>query len=220
MSTRVVGAATVLAALAAVVIIAIAAWDAREGDGRGGGGAFVVEPAPAATPASGYANGAATPSTADRRPSPDRAVLVALYAATGGDGWVDAPLWLSDRPLDEWYGVSTDHTGRVTSLWLPGNGLSGPLPPELGDLAALQFLVLAGNELSGWIPAELGNLASLRELYLNDNYLYGPVPPELGNLTALEAINLAGNDLGGCIPPALRRVPSHDFDRALLPFCE
>ena len=64
MSTRAVGAATVLAALGAVVIIAIAAWDSRGGsDGGDGGEAFVVERAPAetATPARGYANGAARP---------------------------------------------------------------------------------------------------------------------------------------------------------------
>ena len=219
MSTRAVGAATVLAALGAVVIIAIAAWDSRGGDG---GEAFVVERAPAetATPARGYANGAASPSTTVRGPSPDRPALVALYEATRGEFWLDATHWLSDRPVEDWYGVSTNSAGRVTSLRLAGNRLRGPLPPELGDLTVLQHLYLGSNELTGWIPAELGNLASLRDLRLDGNYLYGPIPPELGNLRSLEAISLAGNDLAGCIPPALRTVPSNDFDRAGLPFCE
>ena len=179
MSMRAVGAATVLAALGAVVIIVIAAWDARGGDGE----AFVVDPAPTetATPAArGYANGAPWPSTTVRGPSRDRAVLVALFDASGGRSWTNAQRWLSGRPIDEWYGVSTNGAGRVTRPRLVGNGLRGPLPPELGNLAALRHLALSSNELSGWIPAELGNLASLRDLHLDDNYLYGPIPPELG----------------------------------------
>ena len=222
MSTRALGGATVLAALGAVVIIAIAAWDSRGGSHGGDGGAFVVERAPAetATPARGYANGAARPATTVRVPSPHRPVLVALYEATRGESWLNATHWLSDRPIEDWYGVSTDSAGRVTSLRLTGNRLSGPLPPEIGNLATLQHLALNSNELSGWIPAELGNLASLRDLHLDGNYLYGPIPPELANLRSLDAISLAGNDLAGCIPPALRAAPSNDFDRAGLPFCE
>ncbi len=218
MSTRAVGAATVLAALGAVVIIVIAAWDARGGDGE----AFVVEPAPtetAAPAARGYANGTARPSTTVRGPSPDRAALVALYEATRGESWLDATHWLSDRPVGEWYGVSTNSAGRVTSLRLAGNRLRGPLPPELGDLTALQRLYLGSNELTGWIPAELGNLRSLRRLHLDGNELYGPIPPELGNLWSLGVISLAGNDLAGCIPPALRAAPSNDFEELRLPFC-
>ena len=140
MSTRAVGAATVLAAIGAVVIIAIAAWDSRGGSHGGDGGAFVVERAPAetATPARGYANGAARPATTVRVPSPHRPVLVALYEATRGEFWLDSTHWLSDRPVGDWYGVSTDGVGRVTSLRLSGNRLRGPLPPEIGNLVVGQ----------------------------------------------------------------------------------
>ena len=46
--------------------------------------------------------------------NPDRAVLVALYEATDGDNWKDNTNWLSDRPLNEWFGVTTNGNGRVT----------------------------------------------------------------------------------------------------------
>ena len=64
----------------------------------------------------------------------DRAVLVALYEATNGDNWVNNTHWLSDKPLGEWHGVTTDENGRVTELWLRENGLSGELPASLGNL--------------------------------------------------------------------------------------
>ena len=42
----------------------------------------------------------------------DRAVLVALYDAAGGDNWTNRANWLSAEPLASWYGVST---GRIRS---------------------------------------------------------------------------------------------------------
>ena len=38
----------------------------------------------------------------------DRAALTALYNATGGANWGNNTNWLSDGPLGEWYGVTTD----------------------------------------------------------------------------------------------------------------
>ena len=116
--------------------------------------------------------------------SPDCAALVALYEATGGDNWTDNANWLSDVPLGEWFGVSTDDEGRVTRLELDGNGLSGTLPPELGNLTNLRELDLYDNELSGSLPESLGNLTNLYLLQLGRNQLSG-VLPWLGNLTNL-----------------------------------
>ena len=91
----------------------------------------------------------------------DKAALVALYEATDGDNWTNNTHWLSDRPLGEWFGVTTDADGRVTWLALGGNQLSGSIPPELGNLANLTWLNLPRNQLSGSIPPELGNLTNL-----------------------------------------------------------
>ena len=139
----------------------------------------------------------------------DRAVLEVLYHATGGETWRNSTNWLSDAPLDEWYGVETDNSGRVTRLRLVGgldadNGnLTGAIPPELGDLVALQELDLSQNDLTGAIPPELGALTNLEELSLRWNRLTGTIPPALGNLVNLERLSLDINRLTGPIPPAL-----------------
>lgn len=52
----------------------------------------------------------------------DRAALVALYEATGGDNWSDKRKWLSPEPLLAWHGVTTNRNGRVTLLNLSDNG--------------------------------------------------------------------------------------------------
>ena len=142
--------------------------------------------------------------------NPDRAALVALYEATDGPNWKNNENWLTDAPLSEWHGVDVSDDG-VRGLSLDRNALSGPVPPELGDLTNLKTLSLSDNALTGPIPPELGNLASLSFLGLGcrslpsgcDNELTGPIPPELGNLASLGYLSLAGNALTGPIPPEL-----------------
>ena len=138
----------------------------------------------------------------------DRAALVALYEATGGRDWVNNDKWLTSAPLRDWYGVQMAPDGHVTSLSLFKNNLSGPIPPELGNLANLQGLTLPTNNLSGPIPQELGNLANLQALSLSINSLSGPIPPELGNLANLQALRLGSNSLTGPIPQELGNLAS------------
>ncbi len=76
----------------------------------------------------------------------------------------------------------------------------GPIPPELADLAYLEYLDLSGNGLREDIPPELANLENLEVLNLSNNDFHGEVPPELANLESLETLNLFGNELEGEIP--------------------
>ncbi len=135
--------------------------------------------------------------------SDDRAALVALYEATDGDNWVNNTNWLSDAPLGEWYGVTTDENGRVISLQLVSNRLSGSLPSSLGNLTNLTWLDLNGNDFSGELPSSLGNLTNLEVLWLERNRFSGVLPAELGNLTHLVGLDLSSNDFSGSLPSSL-----------------
>lgn len=136
----------------------------------------------------------------------DRAILVALYQAVGGDLWdrERKPNWLRDDvPLSQWGGVITNDQDRVVMLSLWAMRLRGEIPPELGNLAHLEWLDLHGNQLSGAIPESLGNLSKLEQLNLSDNQLSGSIPASLGNLSNLETLRLDENQLSGPIPPEL-----------------
>ena len=154
--------------------------------------------------------------------SSDRAALVAFYNATGGPNWANNTGWLTNAPLGQWYGVTTDDGGRVTELILNDNGLSGSIPAVLGNLSSLKVLNLANplrscnrspgqrwvctsgltapNRLTGAIPADLARLANLEQLVLDGNQLSGTIPAWLGNLSKLERLSLRGNQLTGTIP--------------------
>ena len=136
----------------------------------------------------------------------DREALIALYHATNGENWKNNTNWLNDVPLGEWYGVTTNADGQVTELWLNDNGLTGPIPPEVGSLSGLQVLVLKANQLTGPIPGELANLANLQVLSLWHNRLEGPIPPRLGDLSNLRELWLHDNRLTGEIPAEFSRL--------------
>ena len=167
---------------------------------------------PSSTPGPSRYRGTGTIYEEDEvAPTDDGAVLVALYNATRGAGWTRKANWLSDTPLSQWYGVTTDSNGRVIELNLFENALSGSIPPKLGQLTNLRFLGLDDNNLSGSIPPELGQLTNLEALNLVGNNLSGSIPPELGQLTNLEWLHLFENQLSGSIPPELGRLANLRF---------
>ena len=164
----------------------------------------------------------------------DRDVLVAFYRAVDGVNWARRDNWLTDAPIERWFGVTTNLRGRVISLDLNDNGLrgtipsvlgtlsglksldlsenelSGPIPPTLANITTLEELNLTHNELSGAIPAELGALTNLRSLFLWDNRLRGEIPSELGDLTNLTMLDLADNRLTGIVPLQLGKLTNLD----------
>ena len=101
----------------------------------------------------------------------DRAALVALYRATGGDNWHNTQRndrkWLVDDPnssVSEWYGVTTNPQGRVTRIELMGNNLNGEIPEALESLDWLITLNLLANEFTGCIPRGLNE--EIKDPYL------------------------------------------------------
>ena len=75
---------------------------------------------------------ATTPTAAQTgSPSGDRDALVSLYNATDGPNWANNTNWLTDEPLESWYGVETDDGGRVTEVRLGVLHLT-PNPPMDG----------------------------------------------------------------------------------------
>lgn len=76
----------------------------------------------------------------------ERDALIALYQATDGDHWAVNTNWCSDKPLSEWYGITTDSKGKVTTIDLAENKLNGVF--ELSDFQELKK-ILCGNQMYG-----------------------------------------------------------------------
>ncbi|KAI3995802.1 hypothetical protein MKX01_007281 [Papaver californicum] len=99
-----------------------------------------------------------------------------------------------------------DPSLQLLSLQLPGAGLFGEIPREVGELSSLKSLYLGVNSLTGNIPLELGYSVSLTNLDLGGNLLKGSFPTSIWNLcNRLVSLRLRDNNLTGTLPePALQ----------------
>ncbi|CAA6660101.1 unnamed protein product [Spirodela intermedia] len=141
--------------------------------------------------------------------SPDGLALLAFKFAVAADPGAALAAWdEGDADPCLWPGVSCAAVPsfsypRVVAVSVPGKGLTGYIPSELGSLSFLRRLNLHSNSLSGFIPPQLSEATSLRALYLYSNNLSGPVPPSLCDLPRLQNLDLSGNALSGAIPARL-----------------
>ena len=81
----------------------------------------------------------------------------------------------------------------TTVLDLSNSGLTGEIPPEIGNLTNLGYLNLEDNQLTGSIPPEIENLTKLDVggfnlfsnkkygLFLSNNQLSGEIPESICN---------------------------------------
>ena len=122
----------------------------------------------------------------------DRYALVEFYYATRGLFWKEKSNWLSTEPLDNWHGVTTDESGRVTELSLVDNNISGEFPPEISYLTHLEMLDLSKNGLRGVVPTQLAYLTNLMYLSLEGTRLRGCIPSALST-----QLKMPHSDLGG-----------------------
>ena len=138
-TTRYVTLLSVVLALA--LTAALAACGSDEPSGVTGPDRTASTPVSGDAPTATDAAATAPPVLGPGSLKTDREALVAFYNATNGENW-DINYnynWLSDAPLGEWAGVSTNDDGRVTSLDLYDNELSGEIPAELGSLRHAQL---------------------------------------------------------------------------------
>eukprot|EP00850_Spirogloea_muscicola_P023733 SM000384S14656 [mRNA] locus=s384:7020:12260:+ [translate_table: standard] len=140
--------------------------------------------------------------------------------------------WTGTNPCAGWFGITCNAAGRVITLQLPGQKLTGTMPSSLGNLTSLTTLHLYNNNLSGSIPSTFGNLRQLSLLQracsgisdeldpmilslregghvgnLDNNTLTGSIPTTLCQLSQLTLLHLAINKLTGTIPKNITQLP-------------
>ena len=148
----------------------------------------------------------------------DCEVLWRVRSALGGESldWSDA------AAIGEWEGVGQSFvdeslsrnpsgTLRVSEVNLVSAGLTGSIPPALGELSALWRLDLSDNDFQGSIPPELGKLSVLDYLELADNQLTGTIPAAFGNLSKLQRMDISNNRLSGDVPVEFCNLPNLVF---------
>ena len=131
-------------------------------------------------------------------------------------------LTLSSMTLSGTVPSEIGEIGALLNLSLNSNpAVSGPLPPQLGNLTRLEELHLWGNantlpvrynKISGTIPSSLGKLQRLQNAYLNDNILLsGTIPSQIGQLDGLNHLYLDHTLITGTIPCQIGRLSCEEL---------
>jgi hypothetical protein len=140
----------------------------------------------------------------------DAFAIMALWAGTGGSkGWTRSDGWNQNPYPCTWYGIGCNEKGRVAKISVPGNGLSGPLNPDLRYLAGqLTHLDVSGNKV-GLFKFNLTSLRNLQHFNFskNANGEFTIEDVTHYNLTRLEVLDLSSCVLGGPISPEIARLP-------------
>lgn len=162
-----------------------------------------------------------------------RYALAVFYFATGGpESWNPNSWMLGNECSGQfWIGLSCNDNDEVRSMAfgkssgilsrcafmlvltsvsscsLDNFGLSGFIPPEIGELTKLENLILKNHpRLGGEIPGSIGQLSVLGQLGLYDNSLTGGIPNELYGATRLNYINLQNNQLEGGLSIGIEKM--------------
>ena len=135
----------------------------------------------------------------------EKEALIALYNSLGGSGWTNKVNWCSDKPVEEWYGVTVNGEGFVTGVSFENNNLLGTIPAEIGNLTNLKSLRIVGEPgVTGSIPEEICNLESLETLQIENNEsLSGNIPENIGDLTNLVTLSVKGCSVSGTMPESI-----------------
>jgi hypothetical protein len=89
---------------------------------------------------------------------------------------------------------------KLETLALGNNTISGPLPPEYGQLNGLKQLYVWSNPIGGSIPCSFAGLDSLTDIDASEAKLTGTLCPEFRQWTHIEDVVLWGNRLTGRLP--------------------
>ena len=140
--------------------------------------------------------------------STDQSALLALKARIISDPQNTILTdWSTTIPVCNWVGVTcASHHLRVAVLNISYFGLTGTIPPELGNLSFLVKLQLRNNSFTGTLPVELALLRRLKLVSFGYNNFKGEIPSWFGSLPKLETFNFSGNQFTGSIPPAIFNI--------------
>ncbi|XP_021813163.1 receptor kinase-like protein Xa21 [Prunus avium] len=134
----------------------------------------------------------------------DQGALLALKAHITGDPKNVLVNWSATTSVCNWVGVTCGARHlRVSVLNLSYMGLTGTIPPNLGNLSFLVEMRFRNNSFHGTLPHELSYLRRLKLISFRYNNFMGFIPLWFGSFPKLQSFNLHGNQFSGSIPSTI-----------------
>ena len=134
--------------------------------------------------------------------SDEKTALVDLWRSSGGIHWATTWDLRTDPCVNGWHGILCNEYGKVVSIDLPRNRLSGFLPRSLGTLSSLLKFHINDNLLTGPLPASFSKLINLESINISQNRFTGPMPIVVSTFPRVVLFHLASNDFDEKSVPA------------------
>ncbi|GLT33880.1 hypothetical protein SLA2020_084350 [Shorea laevis] len=106
--------------------------------------------------------------------------------------------------------ISLSNASQLKEIGFEFNNFSGPVPPNLGRLNALEWLTLEGNQLENMegddfsFLASLTNCSKLSVLDFGPNHFKGHLPTSIANLSSrLHFLSIENNQISGRLPDGI-----------------
>jgi len=91
-------------------------------------------------------------------------------------------------------------------LKLSDTGISGTLPPKMGEMTDLVDFSMIGTSLSGTVPDSVPRMDRLRHIFLGKSGLSGTVSAALGHMTKLKTLSMHSSMISGTVPQTLTKL--------------
>lgn len=140
--------------------------------------------------------------------------LIALYNSTNGATWINT--WNvanGIKAMSKLYGVTFDK-GRVKSIVLPDNNLSGGIPAEIFSLPMLESLNLSKNLLTGNMPSITSS--PIKNIDISNNALTGNIGEFISMLPNIERIKASNNCISQILPAFDKNNINVDLNNQIL----
>jgi hypothetical protein len=102
--------------------------------------------------------------------------------------------------------------GSFPELWqlefVNQPGLTGPIPPEIGQLPKLKWLFFDNTSISGNLPCELFDIPTLEDLRIKSPNITGPMPPCICNAPVLRSLYILDTRMYGNFPDCITQMDS------------
>ncbi len=100
---------------------------------------------------------------------------------------------------------------KLENLFLPGNSLTGEIPPEFFTLTELKNIDLSDNAYKGKIPGGFGHLPNLEILVLKGNQYSGKIPDDILSNTKLRVFDVSSNSFSGSVPVKINEMSGLEY---------
>ncbi|CAA2976909.1 probable LRR receptor-like serine threonine-kinase At3g47570 [Olea europaea subsp. europaea] len=128
----------------------------------------------------------------------DQSALLSLKSQISDPKNMLSTNWSTVTSVCSWIGVTCDsRRHRVIALNISDMGLTGTVPPQVGNLTFLVSLNMNRNVFYGNLPQEFGNLRNLQQLSMDHNQINGVIPEEIVNLNNLKNLSMDNNQISG-----------------------